>query len=84
MDIDGNKGPTAKKIFFCDRCEWLGDGYQGNKSCYHPEIIDSYNNDTEIIYRIFMGNIDKDLKTPLFCPYLAKKMRYEKIKKLNG
>jgi len=89
VDINGNTGPEIKikKYFSCEGCQWLGNVYGDNQkySCLHPDVTSNYKDDTEFMYKIFMGNIDnKDLKTPTFCPYLIKKLRLEKLKEING
>ena len=86
MDITGNDGPKIKKIFSCVGCKWLGDIYGENQkySCLHPDVTSKYKDDTEFMYKIFMGTLDKNLITPSFCPYLIKKLRFEKLKELNG
>ena len=87
MDISGNEGPKIKKVFTCVGCKWLGKGegvYDNQKpSCFHPDIVSKYT-DQEFILKTFMGTLNKDLSTPIFCPYLIKKLRYEKLKELNG
>ncbi len=86
MDITGNAGPKIKKIFSCEECKWLGNVHNEYQkcSCLHPDIISKYKDDAEFMYKIFSGTLNKDLSTPIFCPYLLKKMRYEKLKELNG
>jgi hypothetical protein len=88
LDIDGNAGPKIKKIFTCEGCEYLssypyGDNYI-KRSCLHPDVLSKYGGDSQIMMRVFVGNIDSNLTTPMFCPYLIKKLRYEKIKEING
>jgi len=85
VDINGNTGPKIKKVFTCEGCKWLGDvNYEYEiQSCLHPDVISSYKDDSEIMYKIFSGNLKKDLTTPMFCPYLLKKMRLEKLKDIN-
>ena len=85
MNITGNAGPTIKKIFTCEGCEWLGsvnEVYQKH-SCLHPDVISKYKDDTEFMYKVFTGTLNENLSTPLFCPYILKKMRLEKLKKLD-
>lgn len=85
MDITGNAGPTIKKVFTCEGCQWLGDVYgeYQKHSCLHPDVISQYKDDTEFMYKIFAGTLNKDLTTPMFCPYLLKEMRREKLKEIN-
>ena len=85
MDITGNAGPKIKKVFTCKGCQWLGDihGEYQKHSCLHPDVISQYKDDTEFMYKIFAGTLNKDLTTPMFCPYLLKEMRREKLKEIN-
>lgn len=86
MDITGNAGPTIKKILICEGCQWLSDikGCEYKRySCLHPDVISKYKDDSEIVYKIFVGTLNKDLSTPMFCPYILKKMRLEKIKEID-
>lgn len=87
MDLNGEQeGPKIKKIFNCDGCKWLGHIHEEYKkySCLHPEVILQYKDDSEVIYKIFSGTINYDLKTPPFCPFLIKKLRKEKLKELKN
>ena len=85
MDITGNDGPKIKRTFTCKGCKWLGDVYDKRdvRSCLHPDVISQYKSDSEFIYKIFMGTLNSELKTPSFCPYLIKKLRYEKLKTID-
>ncbi len=87
MNITGNTGPRIKKNFTCEGCDFLSSyPYESNyikRSCLHPDVLSKYKNDGDMIMKIFVGNLDSDLKTPLFCPYLIKKLRYEKLKNIN-
>jgi hypothetical protein len=88
LKINGNDGPTLKKIFSCEGCKFLSDSpiykmskiKNGNKhKCFHPDVIDTKN-------RIFLmiGDISDQMITPSFCPFMIKKSRTEKLKELNN
>jgi len=80
VDINGNDGPSIKKTFSCENCKWLSETYTEKYICFHP---DNLSIDKISIYDLFLGTIDKNLRTPTFCPYLIKKLRCEKLKELK-
>lgn len=87
MDINGNIGPKIKKIFSCEGCKWLGDIIMNPReyqkySCLHPDVISKYS-EVDFMYKVFSSTLNEDLSTPMFCPYILKKMRLEKLKKLD-
>ncbi len=81
MNINGKDGPTLKKIFTCEGCKYLSDSvsiyYKKPHKCYHPNIFNSksFNN--------MNGDIDINMITPDFCPFLIKEMRFEKLNELK-
>ena len=82
MNLNGNEGPTLKKIFTCENCKFLSDAsilHNYPYKCYHDEIL--RNGLTTI--KLMTGNIGRDKITPLFCPYLIKQLRKEKLKALE-
>lgn len=86
MNLLSNKdGPTLKKVHFCDDCKFLSNATISIKSgrypykCYHDDIIKKGLTSVEIM----TGNIGHDKITPLFCPYLLKELRKEKLKALE-
>ena len=86
VNIDGVDGPVLKKIFTCQDCKFLGETTFGNYGikkpfrCYHPDIIKDKLNMTTIA----SGDIGSDKITPIFCPYIVRKMRNEKLKELDN
>ena len=81
MNINGNDGPTLKKVFSCDGCKWLSNSVLGGQKpfkCFHDELITKYNTS----FNLMLGDIGNELITPEICPYLMKKMRAEKLKEL--
>ena len=84
LNINGTDGPVLKQIFTCDSCKYLSRsafGYYGKNpyKCYHEDIMGAKINNINIM----IGDIAIDKITPEFCPFLMKKMRNEKLKKLD-
>ena len=84
MNINGNEGPTLKKIFTCEDCKYLGKsvlGVLGRKQykCYYC----SKQTETIRDLKLIDGDIDSSKMTPEFCPFLLKKNRFEKLEELK-
>lgn len=85
MNINGNEGPTLKKIFTCEDCKYLGKsvlGLLGRKphKCYYYDKESGTVRDLKLID----GDIDVSKITPDFCPFLLKMNRFEKLKEISG
>jgi len=79
-----NDGPTLKHFFTCDRCKYLtkvtsSSMMANNYRCFHDNVLSQ-----EVSgYSFIIGNIPSSKITPSFCPFLMKKLRKEKLKKIN-
>jgi hypothetical protein len=73
-------GPTLIKVFTCEGCRYLSHNtLLGDYKCYHDKIIKK----DLTSYSLLVGDIKYDKITPAFCPFLLRKIRSEKIKKIN-
>lgn len=79
---NGNNGPKIKRVFTCEKCKFLCEATVFSKynpyKCFHNDIIKD-----QASYNLMNGDIGSDKIAPEFCPYLAKKTRLEKLKRIE-
>lgn len=74
MNINGNKeGPVLKKVYSCEECKYFSEYRWLENRCLHPILVNKYSG----------LDINRSKETPVFCPFLIKEMRKEKLNILN-
>jgi hypothetical protein len=77
LNINGNDGPTLKKVFTCEDCKWLSKASFNGFICLHSDLVLN-----KTSFQLMLGSINNDKITPKNCPYLKQKERVEKLKQL--
>ena len=83
LNINGDDGPILKKFFTCDNCKFLGNSavsFSTNPyKCYYDDVLKKDLSS----FKLMWGDIGENKITPLFCPFIIKKIRNEKLKEIN-
>ena len=83
MNIKGKDGPVLKSYFTCENCKFLSEfsltyGKYPYK-CQHEDVLNYNKSNFQVIY----GDIGTEKITPIFCPFLLRKQRFEKLNKID-